>query len=163
MTKVKDVLGELLEEDFLEFDISGIQSVLQKLRTIDVPDLAHAEFLQQESLRGADMLSEFLARMVKVTSYLESKVSSVRNAYALNYTTPDGSKVTNEMRTFASKACVEAGEIEEKLAKAKGTKVLLEKKLDILIKAHHHYKDIAQGLKRGIVSHSQGNEIPEGY
>jgi hypothetical protein len=37
--------------------------------------------------------------------------------------------------------------LETSLAKAKGAKALLEKKYEIIIKSHHYYKDIANGLR----------------
>jgi hypothetical protein len=36
--------------------------------------------------------------------------------------------------------------------------MVLDKKYDILIKSHHHYKDIAQGLRKTILGYGQTKE-----
>lgn len=148
------IVGDSLEEDFLNFDLTEIQKVLRSLGEQEAIDLAHAESLQQQSLRGADLISEYLSKVVKTTSYLESKVSSVKNKTALEYVSPDGTKVTADMRKWAGESSAEVDKLNIKLAKAKGSKIVLEKKYDILIKAHHHFKEITMGMKRSIVGYS---------
>lgn len=49
--KLGDFLGNELEEDFMSFDMSEIQEVLNNLKSIDAIDLPHAELLQQQALR----------------------------------------------------------------------------------------------------------------
>ncbi len=150
-----DIIGVSLEEDFLKFDLTEIQEVLVCLAETDALDLAHAEKLQQQSLRGADLIAEHLAKVIKTTSYLESKVSSIKNKVSLEYNkTPDGSKVTADMRKWAGESSAEVEEWNIKLAKAKGSKSVLEKKYDILIKSHHHFKDIATGMKKTILGYN---------
>jgi hypothetical protein len=159
-----DFLGTELEEDFIQFDLTEIQEVLTKLQNIDAIDLAHAELLQQQALRAADIITGYLGRIVKTVGYLETKVNSTKNRVALEYQAPDGARTTIEMRKFASEASPEVEEVQIKLAKAKGSKSVLEKKYDILIKSHHHYKEIATGLRRTILGYGQSSEkVPEGW
>lgn len=149
------LVGDDLEEDFLSFDLTEIQEVLLSLKETEAFDLSHAELLQQQSLRGADLIAEYLAKIIKTTSYLESKVSSIKNKVSLDYNkTPDGSKTTADMRKWAGESSPEVEEWNIKLARAKGSKVVLEKKYDILIKAHHHFKEIAMGMKKTILGYS---------
>ena len=63
---VKDIIGSAAEEDFLNFDLTEIQKVLSHLRDDNPVDLAHAEHFCQETLRCADILSEFLAKITKI-------------------------------------------------------------------------------------------------
>ena len=63
--KLSYFLGTELEEDFSNFDLTEIQKVLSKLQDIDAIDLAHAELLQQQALRGADIITEYLGKIVK--------------------------------------------------------------------------------------------------
>ena len=167
MTTVNDLVGVTTSEDeFANFDLSEVQTLLINLQTADVPDLAHAELLSQQSLRCADILSEYLAKMVKTVSYLEGKINSTKNKISLEYLAPDGSRTTVEMKKWAGESSPKVEGLQEKLAGAKGTKSLLEKKYDIVIKAHHHYKDIAAGLRRTILGYKPGaTEVtaPEGY
>jgi hypothetical protein len=164
---VKDLIGENMEEEFLEFNLTEVQKVLLKLQYTDAVDLPHAEVLQQQALRGADVLSEHLSKLVKTVSYLESKVNSARNKASLEYKSPDGSKITLEMRKWAGDISPEVEEIQIKLAKAKGSKVLLEKKHDLLIKSYYYYKEIAGGLRKTILGYvptsSQESPVPEGW
>lgn len=162
--RLGDFLGTELEEDFMEFDLTEIQQVLEKLNITDPIDLAHAELLQQQALRGADILTEYLGKIVKTVGYLETKVNSTKNKISLEYKDPDGSRTTAEMKKQAGESSPEVEVVQIKLAKAKGSKVVIEKKYDILIRAHHHYKDIAAGLRRTILGYSiPSTKIPEGY
>lgn len=164
---VKDLVGENMEEDFMDFDLTEIQKVLSNLQHTDAIDLPHAEVLQQQALRGADILSEYLSKLVKTVSYLESKINSAKNKASLEYKAPDGSKTTTDMKIWASFCAPEVEQLQANLSKAKGTKTLLEKKYDILIKSHHHYKDIATGLRKTILGYSAPampkEDIPEGW
>jgi hypothetical protein len=164
LVRLSDFLGENLEEEFGDFDLTEIQNVLKQLQSVDPIDLAHAEFLQQQALRGADILTEYLGKIVKTVGYLETKVNSTKNRVSLEYQATEG-RTTAEMKKWAGEASPEVEEIQIKLAKAKGSKSILEKKYDILIKSHHHYKEIASGMRRTILGYSQGttDKTPEGY
>jgi hypothetical protein len=154
------LLGNDLESEFKDFDMSEIQEVLATLRETDTPDIAHSEMLQQKSLRGADIISEYLGQIIKVVSYLETKLNSTKNRVALGYKNGDGSRTTADAKKAAAESDPEVEELGIKLAYAKGSKVLLEKKYDLLIKTHHHYKDLANNIRKSIVGYSgQGQEV----
>lgn len=161
--RLGDVLGSNLEEDFKNFDLTEIQEVLGQLRDVDAIDLAHAELLQQQALRGADILADYLAKMVKTVAYLESQVNSTKNRVSLDYVAPDGSRTTVDMKKWAGESSPEVEKVQIKLAEAKGGKIALERKYEILVKAHHHFKDIAGGLRKTILGYSSGNPPAEGY
>ncbi len=163
--RLGDVLGSNLEEDFKNFDLTEIQDVLEQLRDIDAIDLAHAELLQQQSLRGADILIGYLSKMVKTVGYLESQVNSTKNKVSLEYAAPDGARTTVDMKKWAGESSPEVEKVQIKLAEAKGAKIVLERKYEILIKSHHHFKDIAAGLRKSILGYSSGtgNAPAEGY
>jgi hypothetical protein len=165
--RLGDFIGSKLEEEFLNFDLSEIQQVLEKLQDTDAIDLAHAELLQQQALRGADVISEYLGKIVKTVGYLEAKVNSTKNKVSLDYQAPDGSRTTADMKKWAGESSSEVEAIQIKLAKAKGSKLVLERKYEILIKSHHHYKDIASGLRRTVLGYSLGTttneKVSEGY
>lgn len=144
------IVGSSFDDEFLKFDLTDIQNILSSLANAEAIDIAHAELFQQQSLRGADILSEFLGRLVKVTSYLEAKVNSVKNKVSLDYKSPDG-KTTGEMKKAAGEASPEVEELQIKLAKAKGSKLIIEKKYDNLIRLHYHYKEIASGMRKSII------------
>ena len=150
------LLGEELEENFVKFDLTEIQEVLSRLKETDAIDLAHAELLQQQALRGADILSEYLGKIIKTVSYLETRINSTKNKVALEYQAPEGARTTADMKKWAGESSDAVEELGIKLAKAKGSKSVLEKKYDILIKSHHHFKDIASGYKRTIAGYNQG-------
>jgi len=163
--RLSDFIGSELEEDFSNFDLSEIQLVLEKLQDIDAIDLAHAELLQQQALRGADVITEYLGKIVKTVGYLESKLNSTKNKAALTYVDPGGGRTNMDMKKWYAEVAPEVGLVQEALAKAKGSKVFLEKKYDILIRSHHHYKDIAAGLRRTVLGYIpvSREKIPEGY
>jgi hypothetical protein len=148
--KIRDVIGESVDEAFLDYDYTRIQETLNEISNNDTPDIAHAQYLQHKCLVAADILAEYSGKIIKHLSYLENKLTSIRNKYALEYRDPITNKATGEMRAFAVKSCPDADEYEENLARAKGVKALLDKKFDILIKAHHLYKDVANQLIRTI-------------
>jgi hypothetical protein len=162
---LSDFLGTSLEENFLEFDLTSIQEVLQSLGEDSAHDLSHAELLQQKSLRGADIVSEYLCKIVKTVSYLETKINSTKNRVSLQYTAPDGARTNADMKKWAGESSPEVEELQIRLAKAKASKMVLEKKYDILIRSHHHYKDIASGMRKTILGYSMDNKekVPEGY
>lgn len=163
--RLGDFLGTDLEENFVDFDMTEIQQVLENLREVDAIDLSHAELLQQQALRGADILTEYLCKVVKTLGYLETKVSSTKNKVSLEYKDPDGARTTLDMKKWAADVSPEVEAVQTKLAAAKGVKLLLDKKYDILIKAHHHYKDIAAGLRKTILGYSpvSSEKVPDGY
>lgn len=161
--KLGDVLGREWESDFSDFDLTEIKAVEASLRNMDAIDLAHAEVMQQQALRGADILIEYLAKIVKTVSFLEAKVASTKNKVSLEYQAPDGAKTTLDMKKWAAEVSPVVEEIQTKLAGAKGAKVYLEKKYDILIRAHHSYKDVAAGLRRTVLGYNNQSKVPEGY
>ena len=164
--RLGDLIGSNPEEDFRNFDLTEVQQVLNHLQQTEAVDLAHAEFLQQQALRGADILAEHLAKMVKTVAHLEAKVNSVKNKVSLEYVAPDGARTTVDMKKWAAECSPEVTAAIERLADAKGGKVALERKFDIIVKAHHHFKDIASGLRRTILGYSSStpNEpVPPGY
>jgi len=166
MTTMSSIVGVSETTDFSDFDLTEVQILLGNLATVDAIDLAHAEMLSQQSLRCADILSEYLAQMVKTVSYLEGKINSTKNKISLEYLAPNNARTTVEMKKWAGESSPKVEELQVKLASAKGSKVLLEKKYDIIIKAHHHYKDIAAGLRRTILGYKPGATeatAPEGY
>lgn len=147
--KLSSVLGLDLEENFLDFDLEEIQTILSELKK-DIPiDIAHIESMQQKTLRAADVCGEFLGKLQKTTSYLESKLNSLKNRVAMEYTS-DGGKVTMDMRKFAAESNPDVEAIQIALAKAKGSKTLLEKKYEIVIKQHHFLKEMAAGMRKTI-------------
>lgn len=162
--RLGDFLGNELEEDFANFDLTEIQQVLVQLQYTDAIDLAHVELLQQQSLRAADILTEYLGKIVKTVGYLETKVNSTKNKVSLAYQAPEG-RTTTDMKIWAGAASPEVEEISIALSKAKASKIVLEKKYDLLIKSHHHYKDIALGLRKTILGYSpvMSEKVPEGY
>lgn len=153
------IIGTDLIDEFENFDFTIIQSVLATLSLNEAIDIAHAEMLQQKSLYAADMVSEYMAKLVKMVSYLETKINSTKNKVSLEYKAPDG-KTTADMKRSAGEASPEVENLGIQLAKAKGTKVLLEKKYDVLIRSHHHYKDIANSMKKGMIQ-SNSEYIPD--
>jgi hypothetical protein len=163
--RLGDFIGNQLEEEFVNFDLTEIQQVLVSLQNEDAIDLSHAELLQQRSLRGADILTEYLGKIIKTIGYLETKVNSTKNRVSLAYLAPDGSRTTADMKKWAGESSPEVEEVQIKLAKAKGSKVVLEKKYDILIKSHHHFKDIAAGMRRTILGYNPmaSEKVPDGY
>jgi hypothetical protein len=171
MTTLGDLIGDKDEDAFGDFDLSEVQEILGELRETQPHDIAHAELIQQRALRGADILSEFMGKMVKTVGFLESKVNSIKNKAALNYSAPPGARVTADVRRSAAEADPGVEEASIKLARAKAGKIVLEKKFDLLIRQHHHAKDIANGLRRTILGMPtssfppRGNEedVPEGY
>lgn len=160
--RLGDLIGANPEEDFRNFDLTEVQQVLGNLRETDAIDLAHAELLQQQALRGADILAEYMSKMVKTVAHLEAKVNSIKNKVSLDYTAPGGARTTVDMKKWAAECSPEVTTALEKLAEAKGGKVALEKKFDIMVRSHHHYKDIAQGLRRTILGFAPV-KVPEGY
>jgi len=164
--RLGDLMGTELEEDFLEFDLTDIQQVLENLRETDAIDLSHAEQLQQQALRGADILTGYLGKITKTVGYLEAKVNSTKNKVSLEYNAAEG-RTTMEMRKWAGESSPEVEEVQIKLAHAKASKLVLDRKFEILVKAHHHFKDIAQGLRKSILGYSSSTPttepVPHGY
>jgi hypothetical protein len=161
--RLGDFIGAELEEDFAQFDLTDVQEVLKNLSQVDAIDLSHAELLQQQALRAADLLTEYLGKIIKTIGYLEAKVNTTKNKVSLDYQAPEG-RTTMEMRKWAGEASPEVEALQIKLSIAKGSKMALEKKYDILVKSHHHYKDIAQGLRKTILGYPVSvDKVPAGY
>lgn len=147
---ILDLIGADDEEQFLDFDLTEVQALVSNLQSIGVNDVSHAENLQQQALRCADILSEYSGKLTKTVAYLESKISARTNRVALEYDSGQA-RTSIELRKMAGESDSQVEELELRLAKAKGAKALLDKKYDIVIKAHHHYKDIASGMRRSIL------------
>lgn len=156
------LVGTELIETFESFDMSEAQEVLRQLANTDAIDIAHSERLQQLSLRCADVLIEYVAKLIKTTSYLESKISSMKNKAALEYKPAGGERITADMRKFASEADPEVEKLSILLARVKGAKSLVEKKYDTLLKAHYFYRDVCMGMRKGIISTGGGISEKEG-
>lgn len=150
---VAKLVGDSFDDTFMAWDMTEVQKLVSTLQNQNVPDLAHAELLSQKALRCADILSEYLAKIVKIIHYLESKVSSAKNKAALEYKDPDGGRTTVEMKKWAGECSKDVEDVQIDLAKAKGTKAVLEKKYEIIIKTHHHYKEIAAGLRKTVLGY----------
>lgn len=163
--RLGDLLGNDLEVDFESFDLYEIQQVLDSLKDITAIDLPHAELLQQQALRGADVLIEYQAKIVRTVGYLEAKVNSTKNKVSMEYQAPDGARTTLDMKKWAGETSPEVEKVQIKLASAKGAKLYLDRKYEILVKAHHHFKDIAAGMRKTILGYSSGaaEKTPEGY
>jgi hypothetical protein len=162
MTTLGTLLGDQMEETFTSFDLQEVQDVLSNLRNTNVIDIAHCELLQQQSLRAADILSEFIGRVIKTVSYLESKLNTAKNKAALEYNPPTG-KATADLRRQAGESDPVVADLADRLARAKGAKELLTRKYDIIIKSHHYYKDLTAGMKRGIVGYGNTSNVVSGY
>jgi len=167
MTTLGNFIGNDLEENFASFDITEVQEVLQHLADSDPIDLAHAEQLQQKTLRAADLLIEYLGKLTKTIGYYEGRVNSVKNKASLDYQAKEG-KTTTDMKIWAGNCAPEVEEIQNKLSRAKASKLVLEKKYDVVIKSHHYAKDLAMGMRKGVLGYhnstaSSNEDIPEGY
>lgn len=151
---VKDIIGSKNEEDFMNFDLTEVQKILANLAR-DIPtDIAHAESFCQETLRCADILAEYIAKVNKTATYLENRLTIVKNRALVEYTSDV--KVTADIRKAASESNKDVEEISNKISSVKGAKLALEKKYEIMIKSHHHWKDIAGGLRKTILGYSGG-------
>ena len=150
---ISDIIGESFEDDFYSFDMTEVQDLVSHLQNDDAIDLPHAEVLQQKALRCADILSEYIGKVVKAVSYYDAKITSTKNGAALNYTN-SGGKTTMDMRRYAGESDPEVERLNLALAKVKGTKAVLDKKYEIVIKSHHHYKDIAAGLRKTVLGYN---------
>lgn len=146
-----NLVGESFTDNFEGFDLTEVQRVLGQLSSEEVIDIAHAEMLQQKSLYAAELLIEYIAKLIKMVGFLESRINSVKNKTALEYKAPDG-RTTADMKKQAGESSPEVEALSLQLAKAKGSKNLLERKYEILIKSHHHFKDLSSAQKKGIVS-----------
>jgi len=160
MSTLSDLLGNQLEDDFASFDVSEIQDVLSNLQNTSAIDVAHAENLQRLALRGADLASEMIGKLIKTVSYLETKVNSTKNRVSLQYKLETG-KATADQRKQAGESDPEVEELSIRLARAKGSKAILERKYDTLIKTHHFYKDLAMGMKKSFVGANQSSAEPK--
>lgn len=155
MSKV--TLGELIGnqniEPFEDFDLTEVQKVLKSLQNNEAFDIAQAEFFQHRSLYAAEILIDMIAKLIKTSGFIESRINTVKNKAALEYKCDDDKiRVTAEMRKQAGESNPEVAELGLTLAKTKGAKSALEKKYDVLIKMHYYFKDLAQGQKQSIIT-----------
>lgn len=146
--KLKELVGEGFTDNFEEFDLAVVQQTLTSLANEQAIDFVHSEKLQQKTLFAADLLTEYLAKLIKTVSYLESRMNSVKNKVSLEYNAPNGGKTTMETKRQAGESSEKVEEIAMLLAKAKGAKNLVERKYEILLKAHHHFKDLSSNQKK---------------
>ena len=146
--QLKQLVGDTFTDNFEEFDLAVVQQVLASLSTDQAIDIPHSEKLQQKTLFAADLLTEYLAKLIKTVSYLESKMNSVKNKVSLEYNAPEGIKTTADMKKQAGESSEEVEKLALQLAKAKGAKSLVERKYEILLKAHHHFKDLSSNQKK---------------
>jgi hypothetical protein len=136
---------------------------LSHLKNTNAIDLAHSEMLAQRALRGADICAEYLGQLVKTASYLEGKLNATKNKASLEYKPATG-KATADLRRQAGESAPEVEELIARVSRAKGAKVMIEQKLNILIKAHHQYKELAAGMKKGILTPmNTTTNVVEGY
>jgi len=154
---LSNFIGKTFDDNFEEFDLVEIQQVLASLKSEEpIVDISKCEWFQQKALRGSDVISEYLGKIVKLTSFFESKINSAKNKAALEYTAKEG-RTTAEMKKQAGECSPDIEQWVEKLAKVKAAKTLLEKKYDTLVRTHYHYKEIANGLRRGMIKVPNGN------
>lgn len=162
--RLNNYIGDELEEDFANFDLTEIKDVLDTLANYNTIDIAHSEMLQQKSLRGADIISEYLGKVVKTTSYLESKINATKNKVALEYQAPEGIRTTAEMKKNAGESSLEVEALQIRLGKAKAGKIVLEKKYELLLKAHYFYKEITMSFIKTLgVKSVNSEDVAEGY
>src|SRR5689334_8457750 len=98
MTTLGEFIGKENEDDFSTFDLTEIQDVLKNLQSTQAIDLPHAEQLQQMSLRGADLISEYSCKLVKTIGYLESKLNRAKNDAIINSAKNNVGRVTADVR-----------------------------------------------------------------
>lgn len=152
MITLRDFIGHNQEEAFEDFDLTEIQELLKTLANTTPIDIAHAEMLAQQALRFADELIQMIVRLNKTAAYLKIKFNKAKNLAMLNYKSPDNSKITADMRKAAAEVDEEVTKLEFKLIDVEASQKALEDKYDILIKKHHHQKDIAKGLRQTVSS-----------
>lgn len=141
------IIGSKPVEEFENFNMTEVQYVLSKLSFDQVIDEGSALLLAQQSLNAADILIEFIAKLTKSVSILDSKVTNLKNKVALAYKTADG-RTTAEMKKQAGESDPGVLSLQEQLAKAKGAKAAVEYKYEVVVKAHHHFKDLAGGHRK---------------
>lgn len=146
-----NIIGSKDIEDFEDFELTEVQAVLKALGSDQPFDLGQSEFLQQRSLYASELLIDMIAKLVKTSVFLESKINSVKNKIALEYKTTDGTRLTADLRRQAGECAPEVEALTFKLAKAKGAKIALEKKYDVLSKMHYHLKELAATQKQSII------------
>ena len=148
-----DLLGNNDIEDFNSFDLTEIQKVLKSLAIEDALDISHCQYLQQRSLFGAECLIDFSAKMVKTVGFIEAKINTLKNKCSLEYKHPEeGIRITAEMRKSGGESDPRVEELSFLLARAKGAKLAIEKKLDLILKMHYHFKELAISMQQGIIS-----------
>lgn len=147
---VKDIIGNGFDDEFEDFDMTEIQELVSELQSNQLPDLASSEYMMQRSLRCADLIGEYLCKLVKLVSYYEALANKTKYAVALAYEDPKGGKTTQEAKKWAGESSVELLEIEIKIAKIKGAKAVLEKKFEIVIRMFHSIKDMASGMRKSL-------------
>lgn len=156
------ILGNEFADNFEDFDLTEAIKVLSGLASDSAIDIAHAEMLQQKTLYAADLLVEYIAKLVKTVSFLETKLNSTKNKVSLEYKSADG-KATADMKKQAGESSPEVEKLGILLGRAKGSKTYLEKKYELLIKSHHLYKDIGIGMRKGIVATSSYTDTNVGW
>ena len=152
---IGNIIGGSFDDEVDNFDMTEVQELVAELQNTEVPDLTHAEYLQQRALRAADILTEYLGKIVKVLAYYEALGNRTKNLVALKYENPSG-KTTQEDKKRAGESSEELMEIETKVARIKGAKAVIEKKFEIVIRMYHGNKDVALGLRKSLSFNQQG-------
>lgn len=149
MAKLQEFINFSSIDEFKQFDLTEVKSILSSLSNTQPFDLAHTELLQQQALRGADLISDYLGKIANMLGVAEAKCNTLKNKKALDYKATDG-KTTATAKLQAAESDTEVENALIQIAGLKASKIFLEKKYDVLIKTHHFYKDIAAGYKKAI-------------
>jgi len=138
---IKDLIGH--DDEFGEFEMSEVMSILRAAENVQASDVAHAEKLQHRCIVGTRILLEYESKIIQTVSKLSAKIPAVRAKYALSYKGEEGEKrPTDKTKDYAYKQCPEALELEEKLGLAMAAKNSLQKYQEVLNKFHYYYRDI---------------------
>ena len=102
--------------------------------------------------RKSNVLSIFFTagfpKLNDTISILEAKVTAAKNKASLEYKALEG-KTTADMKKYAGESDPEVERLQIRLGRAKGAKQAISSKYEILLKAHHHFKDLALGYRQG--------------
>jgi len=140
--RIKDEIGETFEDDFMEFDLTLVHDLLDDINNNSAPDLYQAEDLRRRTIVGMRMLTQYEGRLIKITNYLNSKIPAIRSKYAIHYTNEGKKDPTDKTRDYAFKSCPDAEPFEKTLAQATAARTVVQKKYELLSKAHYMYRDL---------------------
>lgn len=159
MPTLKDIVVKDDMDAYLSFDMTEIDVILSSLKNTTACDIATSEFLQQQSLRCADIIAELLSQIVYVYSNLESELSFVKNKTSFDFKPSDDKKNTADMRKYAGESHSNIPQLTQKISAAKAARDLCQRKYELLIKAHHHYKEISTSMRKTIISNNTVNDL----